>query len=87
MLKDGDLQNLLNLILMCALLQIYTTEKVILNIFHWNLLVWQKMHKRDFKAKRRFALQNMHKIPSPTGFACYFLQVMDTEVLTDFKEQ
>ena len=47
MLKDGDLQNLLNLILMCALLQIYTTEKVILNIFHWNLLVWQQMHKRE----------------------------------------
>ena len=36
---------------LCALLQIHTIEKVILNIFHWNLLVWQKMQTERFYGK------------------------------------
>ena len=39
-----------------AVLLNYTTEKVTLTIFPWNLLAWQKK-KSDFKAKKRFLVK------------------------------
>ena len=51
MLKDGYLQNLSQVGLnMCFTADFI--EKVILNIFHWDLLAWQKCKKRDFKAEK-----------------------------------
>ena len=96
MLKDGDLQNYQKFAKICALLHIYTTNKIILNnIFHWNLLAWQEMQKeRDFMKRRdlRRKICNCIKFPalSIVPFLCctarYFhtTDVVKNEVLPVF---
>ena len=54
----------------------YTAEKAIWTFSiktHWPGKKKKKKKKRDFKAKRKIALQNMqlHKIPTPTYFTPY----------------